>query len=118
MNIGSLIERHERVKLGFLPTPLEYVERLTKVLGGPKIFFKRDDCTGLAFGGNKVRKLEFVMAEALKKKADVVITIGGLQSNWARQTAAAAKKLAMEVIQVLDGEEPGNYQGNLLLDRI
>jgi D-cysteine desulfhydrase family pyridoxal phosphate-dependent enzyme len=118
MNIGSLLERHDRVKLGFLPTPLEYVERLTKALGGPKIFFKRDDCTGLAFGGNKVRKLEFVMADALKRKADVVITIGGLQSNWARQTAAAAKKLGMEVIQVLDGEEPATYQGNLLLDRV
>lgn len=118
MNIRSLVEKHNRVKLAFLPTPLEYAERLSGVLGGPRIFFKRDDCTGLAFGGNKARKLEFVMADALKKKANVIITIGGIQSNWARQTAAAARKFGMETILVLDGEEPARYEGNLLLDRI
>lgn len=118
MEVESLVERFDRISLAFLPVPLEYAKNLTSALQGPKIFFKRDDCTGLAFGGNKARKLEFVMAEALKQKADVVITSGGQQSNWARQTAAAAKKLGMEVILVLEGDEPQVYQGNLLLDRI
>jgi len=118
MGLNSLIASYDRIKLGFLPTPLQYAERLTRVLGGPRIYLKRDDCTGLAFGGNKIRKLEFVLADAVKKKADVIVTIGGLQSNWARQTAAAAKKLGMEAVLILDGEEPEQYQGNLLLDRI
>jgi len=116
--IQSLLQQFDRVQLGHLPTPIEYAERLTNVLGGPKIFFKRDDCTGLAFGGNKTRKLEFVMADAVKKKADVIITSGGLQSNWARQTAAAARKLGMDAILVLDGGKPDQYQGNLLLDHL
>jgi len=115
--IEGILEK-KRVDLAFLPTPFKKAEKLTDLLGGPNIFFKRDDLTGLAFGGNKTRKLEFVMADALEKNADVVITIGGLQSNWARQTAAAAKKLGMEVILLLNGKEPKEYQGNLLLDRI
>ena len=118
MELNSLIEAYDRVKLGFLPTPLHFAERLTRALAGPRIYLKRDDCTGLAFGGNKVRKLEFILADAVKKKADVIITIGGLQSNWARQTAAAAKRLGMGAVLILDGEEPERYQGNLLLDRI
>lgn len=116
--IEEILEEVPRVRLAFLPTPLEKAEGLTSLLGGPNIFIKRDDCTGLAFGGNKTRKLEFVMADALEKRADVVITIGGLQSNCARQTAAAAKKLGMEAILLLNGKEPAEYQGNLLLDRI
>jgi len=116
--LDSLIARHDRIKLGFLPTPLHFAERLTRELGGPRIYFKRDDCTGLAFGGNKVRKLEFVLADALKKKADVIVTIGGLQSNWARQTAAAARRCGMDTVLILNGEEPEAYQGNLLLDQI
>ncbi len=104
--------------LAFLPTPLEFAENLTKKLNGPKIYFKRDDCTGLAFGGNKTRKLEYIMYDVLKNKTDVVITIGGLQSNWARQTAAAAKKLGLDVILILNGEKPNYFQGNLLLDHI
>lgn len=116
--IEEILEEVNRVPLGFFPTPLERAKKLTDLLGGPNIFLKRDDCTGLAFGGNKTRKLEFVMADALEKNADVIITIGGLQSNWARQMAAAAKKLGMEVILVLNGKEPKEHQGNLLLDRI
>jgi len=85
---------------------------------GPDIFFKRDDCTDLAFGGNKTRKLEFIMADAHNKNADVIITIGGLQSNWARQMASAGRKLGMDVILVLEGGKPGEYQGNLLLNHI
>ena len=118
MDIKELLKEFDRVGLTQLPTPLEYAENLTKLLGGPKIFFKRDDCTALAFGGNKTRKLEFVMADAVKKHANVMITIGGLQSNWARQMASAARKLGMEVILILEGKEPETYQGNLLLDHI
>jgi len=103
MKTKILIEKIKKIPLAFLPTPLEYAENLTKLLKGPRIFFKRDDCTGLAFGGTKTRKLEYVMADVLEKHADVIIAIGGLQSNWARQTAAAAKKLSLEIILVLKG---------------
>lgn len=118
MDIKVLFEKMNKIPLAFLPTPLEYAENLTKLLEGPRIFLKRDDCTGLAFGGNKTRKLEYIMADVLEKQADVIITIGGLQSNWARQTAAAARKLGLKIILVLNSEEPEEYQGNLLLDSI
>lgn len=118
MDLKKLLKQFDRVPLTHLPTPLEYTENLTKLLGGPNIFFKRDDCTALAFGGNKTRKLEFVMADAINKHANVMITIGGLQSNWARQMASASRKLGMEVILILEGIEPETYQGNLLLDHI
>jgi len=118
MDIEILFDKSKKIPLAFLPTPLEYAENFTKLLGGPRIFFKRDDCTGLAFGGNKTRKLEYIMADVLEKQADVIITIGGLQSNWARQTAAAARKLGLKIILVLNGKEPEGYQGNLLLDSI
>lgn len=114
MQIGRL----PRVRLANLPTPLEDMPNLSRVLGGPRVLIKRDDYTGLAFGGNKVRKLEFLMAEAKARKADVVITSGGLQSNHARLTASAARKLGMKVVLVLHGEEPRDYDGNLLLDFI
>jgi len=118
MDIRVSFDKSEKVPLAFLPTPLEYAKNLTKMLKGPKIFFKRDDCTGLAFGGNKARKLEYIMADVLEKHADTIITIGGLQSNWARQTAAAARKLGLKIILVLNAKEPEEYQGNLLLDSI
>jgi len=118
MDIKTLFVKFEKIPLAFLPTPLEYAENLTKLLKGPRIFFKRDDCTGLAFGGNKIRKLEYIMADILEKQADVIITIGWLQSNWARQTAAATRKLGLKIILILNGKEPGEYQGNLLLDSI
>ena len=73
-----------RVPLAHLPTPLEFLPRLTKHLGGPNLYVKRDDCTGLGTGGNKTRKLEFLMADAIKKKADVIITQGAVQSNHLR----------------------------------
>jgi len=110
--------RFPRVRLANLPTCLEEMPNLSKVLGGPRLFVKRDDSTGLGFGGNKVRKLEFLMGEALARKADTVITTGGVQSNHARQTAAAAAKLNLKSILVLRGEEPNLYKGNLLLDTI
>jgi L-cysteate sulfo-lyase len=105
-----------RVPLAFLPTPLEELGRLTKVLGGPRLFIKRDDQTGLATGGNKARKLEFLVADGLEKGADMLITTGGPQSNHARQTAAAAARYGLNCHLVLSGEAPDDWSGNLLLD--
>jgi len=116
LDIFDRLSVFPRVPLTPLPTPLEFAANLSHFLGGPRIFFKRDDLTALAFGGNKTRKLEFIMADAIEKKADVVVTLGGVQSNWARQTASAARRLGMDVALVLEGEEPEQYQGNLLLD--
>jgi len=118
-----LLSRFPRVSLAHLPTPLEHLPRLSKHLGGPDIYVKRDDCTGLGTGGNKTRKLEFLMADALQKKADVVITQGAVQSNHARQTAAAACKLGMAcelVVEKRVADAPDAYlnSGNVLLDRI
>lgn len=110
-----------KIDLGFLPTPLEPLPRLTAHLGGPRIWIKRDDCTGLGGGGNKTRKLEYLMAEAQRQGADVVITAGALQSNHARQTAAAAAKLGMGCVLVLAAAVAGRDEtyatnGNMLLD--
>ncbi len=117
------LARFPRVNLAHLPTPLEFLPNLSKKLGGPDIWIKRDDCTGLGTGGNKTRKLEFLMAEALACKADVVITQGAVQSNHARQTAAAAAKLKMACEILLEnrtGYASRDYtdSGNVLLDRI
>jgi len=113
-----LLERLPRVHLAELPTPLEELPRFSQALGGPRIFIKRDDLTGLALGGNKARKLEFLMADALQQGADVVITCGGGQSNHARQTAAAAAKLGLGCVLVLSGSPDQPVQGNLLLDKL
>lgn len=115
------IARFPRVRLGHFPTPLEPMTNLSKLLGGPNLWIKRDDCTGLSTGGNKTRKLEYLMADALQKKADVVITQGATQSNHARQTAAAAAKLNMKCYILLEdrtGSTDVNYtsNGNVLLD--
>ena len=107
-----------RQSLGFFPTPLIALSRLSKALDGPTIFMKRDDNTGLALGGNKTRKLEFIMGDALAQGADCVITAGAAQSNHCRQTAAAAASLGLECHLVLGGEEPEQISGNLLLDKI
>ena len=118
-----LLSRFPRVSLAHLPTPLEHLPRLSAHLGGPQIWVKRDDCTGLGTGGNKTRKLEFLMADALRHEADVIITQGAVQSNHARQTAAAACKLGMECElifekRVKDADEAYTRSGNVLLDRI
>ncbi len=118
-----LLSRFPRVSLAHLPTPLEHLPRLSKHLGGPDIYVKRDDCTGLGTGGNKTRKLEFLMADAIDKKATAIITQGAVQSNHARQTAAAACKLGMSCDLVFEkrvGDAPESYKnsGNVLLDRI
>jgi D-cysteine desulfhydrase len=99
-----------------LPTPIEELPRLSKKLGGPRIFVKRDDQTGLAFGGNKTRKLEFLVAEAQAQGATTLISAGAMQSNHCRQTAAAAAKFGMECILVLNGQHPEQPSANLLLD--
>ncbi len=108
----------ERIHLGVFPTPLHELKNLRSCLGGPRIFIKRDDLTGLALGGNKVRKLEYILADALAQKADVIITIGAVSSNHARQTAAAAAFLGLECQLVLIGHEPETAQGNYLLDQL
>jgi D-cysteine desulfhydrase family pyridoxal phosphate-dependent enzyme len=107
-----------RIKIAHLPTPVEALPRLTAVLGGPKILVKRDDLTGLAFGGNKTRKLEYLLAEAQANGAQTIITAGAVQSNHCRQTAAASARLNFDCILVLSGERPSTATGNLLLDRL
>ena len=112
-----------RVRLCHSPTPLESLENLTKELGGPTLYIKRDDCTGLATGGNKTRKLEFLIGQALQQGADTIITQGAVQSNHARQTAAAAAKFGLNCKILLERRVPNvalNYEqtGNVLLDRM
>jgi D-cysteine desulfhydrase family pyridoxal phosphate-dependent enzyme len=107
-----------RCPLGFFPTPLVELKRLSRRLGGPRLWIKRDDLTGLAFGGNKTRKLEFLMAEALAQGCDTVITAGAAQSNHCRQTAAAAAALGISCHLALGGSPPASATGNLLLDQL
>jgi D-cysteine desulfhydrase len=113
-----LTHQVKRVSLGFFPTPLHALPRLSEKLGGPKLYIKRDDQTGLATGGNKTRKLEFLVADALDRNMDTLITAGAPQSNHARQTAAAAAKLGMKCILVLRGQPQSGRQGNLLIDEM
>lgn len=117
------LAKFPRLSFAHLPTPLEPMKRLTEHLAGPRLWIKRDDCTGLSTGGNKTRKLEFLMADALKQGADTVITQGATQSNHARQTAAIAARLGMECHLLLEdrtgsNEENYNLNGNVLLDRL
>jgi D-cysteine desulfhydrase family pyridoxal phosphate-dependent enzyme len=107
-----------RFPLAHLPTPLEPLTRLSASLGGPTIWIKRDDQTGLATGGNKTRKLELLISDALAHDADAVLTVGAIQSNHCRQTAAAAARAGLECILVLRGHAPPREQwtGNLLLN--
>jgi len=118
-----LLDSQPRVSLATLPTPLVEARRMRDALGGvegcPRIFIKRDDLTGLALGGNKARKLEFLMADALASGADVIVSSGATQSNHARMTAAAARVAGLECVLVLSARqsEPP-LQGNLLLDRL
>ncbi|MBI4294931.1 MAG: D-cysteine desulfhydrase family protein [Chloroflexi bacterium] len=109
------LETMPRVTLAHLPTPLDEAPRLSAALGGPRIMIKRDDLTGLALGGNKARKLEFAMADAKQKGADVIITTGSSQSNHASQTAAAAARLGMQTYLILFRGEHPEQQGNRLL---
>ena len=117
--IRERIDRLPRVRLAHLPTPLEEMPRLSAHLGGPRILIKRDDCTGLAFGGNKTRHNEFVLGRALEEGADTLVWGAGVQSNNCRQTAAAAAKLGLECYLVLSTQDSDDeFQGNLLLDHL
>ena len=117
------LTKFPKIALGHFPTAIEPLTRLTEHLGGPEIWIKRDDCTGLATGGNKTRKLEYLMADAKAKGADMVLTQGATQSNHARQTAAAAARLGMKCHLLLEdrtGYTEQDYQlnGNVLLDEL
>ncbi|WP_114388756.1 D-cysteine desulfhydrase [Notoacmeibacter marinus] len=117
------LARYPRRFIAHLPTPLERLDRLTAELGGPEIWIKRDDCTGLSTGGNKTRKLEFLMAEAELQGAEIVMTQGATQSNHARQTAAFAAKLGMQCHILLEDRTQSNnanynHNGNVLLDHL
>ena len=116
-------DRYPRFALVHSPTPLEPLARLQAFLGGPRLYVKRDDCTGLATGGNKTRKLEFLLGEALKIGATALITAGGLQSNHVRQTAAAAARAGLKCHLVLNRSVPIDNEayrtsGNFFLDRL
>jgi len=108
----------QKISFAGFPTPLQRMPRLSKVLGGPRLFVKRDDMTDLAFGGNKARKLEFLFADAKNRGADVMISVGAVQSNCACMVASAARRLGMKPVLVLVGKEPDVPDGNLLLDKL
>jgi D-cysteine desulfhydrase family pyridoxal phosphate-dependent enzyme len=107
-----------RQKFAALPTPIEELPRLSQSLQGPRLLIKRDDLTGLGLGGNKNRKLEFLVAEALANGARTLITTGAVQSNHCRQTAAVAAHFGLDCILVLAGQPPDRPTGNLLLDHV
>ncbi|MBW4710424.1 D-cysteine desulfhydrase [Roseobacter sp. YSTF-M11] len=122
-DLSITLAQFPKVRLGHLPTPLEPMDRLSEELGGPRLWVKRDDCTGLSSGGNKTRKLEFLMADAQAQGADTIITQGATQSNHARQTAAAAAKLGMACHILLEdrtgfNDASYNLNGNVLMDRL
>ena len=114
MRIDSL----PRFPLAHLPTPLEELKALSRQLAGPDILIKRDDQTGLALGGNKTRKLEFLLGDALAKGADTLITLGAVQSNHCRQSAGAAAKAGLRCELILNGKKPDVANGNLLLNEL
>jgi D-cysteine desulfhydrase len=114
MRIDSL----PRYRLAHLPTPLEELKTLSRHLAGPEILIKRDDQTGLALGGNKTRKLEFLVGDALEQGADTLVTLGAAQSNHCRQSAAAAAKAGLRCELILNGKKPDVANGNLLLNEL
>jgi len=118
MDISMKLDDLPRFHLAEFPTPVHYLETLTREYQGPSIYMKRDDLTSLGMGGNKTRKLEFLIGEALAQKKDTLITAGGIQSNHCRLTAAAARRAGLDCHLVLNGNPPGTTNGNLLLDTI
>jgi 1-aminocyclopropane-1-carboxylate deaminase/D-cysteine desulfhydrase-like pyridoxal-dependent ACC family enzyme len=114
--LRAALDAEPRVRLGSFPTPLEFLPRLSNELGGPRIYIKRDDLTGLAFGGNKTRTLEYVLGDLMLEKPEVLVTGANIQSNWSRQAAAAAAKLGIPIVLVLRNTEMPEIQGNVLLD--
>jgi D-cysteine desulfhydrase len=115
-SFAHVFDRVPRLRLAHLPTPVEELPALSRLLGGPRLLIKRDDQTGLGLGGNKARKLEFLIADALTQKATTIVTAGAAQSNHCRQTAAAAARVGLECELVLGGAEQKQPTGNLLLD--
>jgi D-cysteine desulfhydrase family pyridoxal phosphate-dependent enzyme len=111
-----MVKQLPRVPIAHLPTPVEELPRLSALLGGPRLLVKRDDQTGLAFGGNKTRKLEYLVAEAQAQGCQTLITAGAIQSNHCRQTAAAAARFGMGCVLALSGEEPESPEANTYLD--
>lgn len=107
-----------RLSLAHLPTPVDALPRLSEILAGPELFIKRDDLTGLAFGGNKTRKLEYLLADAKAQNAELILTTGAAQSNHCRQTAAAAARSGLKCKLVLVGPAPKKRSGNLFLDEL
>src|SRR5437660_10909099 len=117
--VRTTIAKLPRVPLAHLPTPLEEAPRFARRIEGPRVFIKRDDCTGLLFGGNKTRHNEFLLADALEQRADLLIWGAGVQSNNCRQTAAACNKLGLECHLYLSrASHNDDIQGNLLLDHL
>lgn len=114
----STLSAVPRMKIANLPTPVEKLTRLAANIGLRELWIKRDDLTGLALGGNKTRKLEYLIAAALAQGAKTLITTGAPQSNHCRQTAAAAAKFGLECVLVLTGDSPERYSGNILLDHL
>ena len=112
------IEQLPRFALAQLPTPIERLDRISRELGGPTLLIKRDDQTGLALGGNKTRKLEYLVGDALAKGCDTLVTVGAVQSNHCRQTAAAAAKAGLRCELILNGKRPDTPNGNLLLNQL
>src|SRR5262245_20697954 len=112
------LEKLPRFPLAQLPTPIEKLARLSRELGGPDLLITRDDQTGLALGGNKTRKLEFLVGDALAQGADTLVTVGAAQSNHCRQTAAAAAKAGLKCELLLNGNKPELLNGNLLLNEL
>ena len=115
-DLKAALERRPRVRLGHLPTPIEPAPRLSAALGGPDIAVKRDDLTGLALGGNKVRQLEYLLGEALETGATAILTGAGVDSNHCRLLASACARLGLRACLILRGEPPARLEGNLLLD--
>ena len=112
------IENIKKVKLGYYPTPIEKLGKITEILGKGDLYIKRDDMTGPAFGGNKTRKLEYLLQEALDTGCTAVLTVGGTQTNHGRTTMGAAIKLGLKPILVLEGKDNGYLSGNLTLDAL
>ncbi len=113
-----MLETLPRARVALLPTPLHPLRNMAQSLGMRALWLKRDDLTGISFGGNKTRKLEYVVGDALAEGADTLVTVGGVQSNHCRQTAAFAAAKSLRCILLLAGEEPQRPTGNVLLDRL
>ncbi len=118
-----MLDKFGRIKLGHFPTPIEFLKNISEDLDGPEIYIKRDDCTGLASGGNKTRKLEFLMSDVLQNNVNLVVTVGAVQSNHARQTAAACAILGIKCLIILEQrleKAPDSYMksGNVFLNKL